>query len=131
MRKYLYCVLGLLLTGVCLAQTSTLLFEDVKLYYQRPGETKFSDDKGLMVLDGNQKVMLILKDNQPLFIMRYENINSMTFDEQRSKTLTIQYGASSSPSGSVRMELPGKWRDILQTIQAQSGTRIEMTAKKH
>jgi len=131
MSKYLYCVLVLLLTGLCLAQSSTILFEDVKLYYQRPGETNFQDDKGIMVLDGNQKVMLILKDNHPLFIMRYENISGMTFEEQRSRTLTILYGASSGPSGSVRMELPGKWRDILQTIQAQSGMKIEMITKRH
>jgi hypothetical protein len=131
MSKYLCCVLGLFLAGLCMAQSSTLLFEDVKLYYQRPGETKFQDGRGIMVLDGNQKVMLILKDNQPLFIMRYENINSITFEEQRSKTLTILYGASSSPSGSVRMELPGKWRDILQTIQAQSGMKIEMITKRN
>jgi Ca2+:H+ antiporter len=66
----------------------------------------------------------------PIFIMRYENIRSITFEEQRSRTFTILYGSSSSPAGSVRMELPGKCRDILQTIQAQSGMKIEMIVRK-
>lgn len=118
------------MAGVALAQSSTLLFEDVKLFYQKPGETKWRDDNALLALDGGQRVMLLLKDNKPLFVMRYDNISAMSFDQKKDKTLTLKYGAESGPAGSVRMELPGKWKDILETIKSQSQKPVEMVVSK-
>jgi hypothetical protein len=131
MSRALICVLLVLsFVGFGLAQSSTVLFDGVKLFYQRPGETEFREDKGVLGLDGSQKVMLVLKENRPMLVLRYESITKMTFEEKRSKTLTIQYGSSATPSGSVRMELPGKWRQILETLRAQSGAEIEMIVKR-
>jgi len=124
------CILVLFVLATCAAQSPTLLFGDVRLFYQKPGETKFRDDSGVLALDGSQKAMILMKDNRPLFVMRYENITGMTFEEKRSRTLTLRFGGSSGPAGSARMELPGKWRDILAAIRAQSGQQIEMIAKK-
>jgi hypothetical protein len=118
-----------LLTGLAAAQSSTVLFEDVKLYYQRAGETKFRDDEGLLALDGSQKVMMVLRENRPLFVMRYDNVSSLVFDEKKDRTLTIQYGGA-GPSGSVRMELRGKWKQIVETLQAQAGKPVQMVVKK-
>ncbi len=124
-------VMGLCLTAAfAFAQSSTVLFEGVKFSYQRAGETKWREDKGLLALNGAQKVMLINKDNKPLFIMRYDNISSMEFDEKKSKTLTIRYGGDSAPSGMVRMELSGKWKDILETIHSQSQKPIATISPK-
>lgn len=130
MRGFFGCLLTFAFAGLCLAQSSTLLFDGVKLTYQRPGETKFREDEGVLALDGSQKLMIHLKDNQLLFVMRYENIAGLTFEEKRSKTLTIRFGSTAGPAGSVRMELSGKWRDILEAIRAQSGQQIEMIAAK-
>lgn len=106
-----------------------VLFEDIKLFYQRSGETKFRDDDGLLALHGGQKVMLFIRDNRPLFVLRYDNITSMSFDEKQDRTLSIQYGGSGA-SGSARMQLKGKWRQIVETLQAQSGQTITMVPKK-
>ena len=120
----------LVFSALVYAQSSTLLFDDVKIFYQRAGETKFRDDKGVLALDGSQKVMLVLKDNRPLFILRHDNISNISFEEKRDRTLTIRFGGEGNPSGSVRMELPGKWREILETLRAQSGKPINMIAKQ-
>ena len=120
----------LVFSGLVYAQSSALLYDDVKIFYQRAGETKFRDDKGVLALDGSQKVMLVLKENRPLFILRYDNINNISFEEKRDRTLTIRFGDEANPSGSVRMELPGKWREILETFRAQSGKPINMIAKQ-
>ena len=130
MSRFRLAILMLALGGVAAAQSAALLFDDVKLYYQRPGETNFRDDRGVLALDGSQKVMLLLKDNRPLFILRYENITSLRFDEKKDKTLSIQFGGSASPAGAVRMELTGKWRETLEAIRAQSGKAVDMVAKK-
>lgn len=122
------CLLALF-AAAAMAQSTTLLFEDVKLYYQKAGETKFRDDDGLLALDGAQKVMLVLRDNKPLFVMRYDNIKSMVFDEKKDKTLTLEFGGTGA-AGSVRMELRGKWRDIISTLQAQSGKPVQQIVKK-
>jgi hypothetical protein len=124
------CFLAFVLAGLSLAQSSTTLFDDVKIYYQRPNETNFRDDRGVLALNGAQKVMMLLHENRPLFVMRYENITSMSFDEKRSKTLTIKYGGDSAAAGYVRLELTGKWRDILETIRTQSGQQIQMVVSK-
>jgi hypothetical protein len=121
--------LGFLLTAGLWAQAPAVLFEDVKLSYQRPGETKFREDKGLLALDGGQKVMMVLRENRPLFVMRYENITTASFDERKDKTLSLQYSGTGG-AGSVRMELSGKWKQILETLQAQSGKPVEIAAKK-
>lgn len=121
--------IGFLLTAGMWAQAPAVLFEDVKLSYQRPGETKFREDKGLLALDGGQKVMMVLRDNRPLFVMRYENVTAASFDERKDKTLSLQYSGMGG-AGSVRMELSGKWKQILETWQAQSGKTVEMVAKK-
>ncbi len=118
------------MAGVALAQSSTLLFEDVKLFYQKPGETKWRDDRALLALDGGQRVMMLLKDNKPLFVMRYDNIGSMAFDQKKDKTLTLKFGGESGPAGSVRMELPGKWKDILEAIRSQSQKPVQMVMNK-
>jgi hypothetical protein len=119
-----------LLAGVGLwAQAPAVLFEDIKLYYQRPGETKFRDDKGLLALDGGQRVMMVLRENRPLLVLRYENITSAAFDEKKDKTLSLQFSGTGG-AGAVRMELSGKWKQILETWQAQSGKTVEMVAKK-
>ena len=118
------------MAGVALAQSSTLLFEDVKIYYQKPGETKWQDDRALLALDGGQRVMILIKDNRPLFVMRYDNVTSMSFDQKKDKTLSLQFGGSSGPAGSVRMELPGKWKDILEAIQSQSQKPVQMVMSK-
>jgi hypothetical protein len=128
MMKTLF--LFVVMAGVSLAQSSTVLFEDVKLYYQKPGETKWRDDRAMLALDGGQRVMMLLKDNKPLFVMRYDNIGSMSFDQKRDKTLTLKYGGDSGPAGSVRMELPGKWKDILEAIRSQSQKPVDMAAGK-
>jgi hypothetical protein len=114
------------MTGVALAQSSTLLFEDVKLFYQKPGETRWRDDNALLALDGGQRVMILIKDNRPLFVMRYDNITSMSFDQKKDKTLSLQFGGESGPAGSVRMELPGKWKDILEAVKSQSQKPVQM-----
>lgn len=118
-----------LFTLAAFAQSPMVLFDDIKLFYQKPGETKFRDDNGLLALDGGQKVMLVLRDNRPLFVMRYDNVKSMVFDEKKDKTLTIEFGGTGA-SGSVRMELSGKWKDIISTLQAQSGKPVQQIVKK-
>ncbi|MBI4893785.1 MAG: hypothetical protein HY821_24425 [Acidobacteria bacterium] len=126
--KWVLLTLALSVSG--LAQSSALLFDGVKLYYQRPGEKNFRDDRGVLALDGSQKVMLLLKDNRPLLILRQDSITSISFEEKKDKTLTIRYGGANEPSGSVRMELSGKWKDILEALRAQSGQTIQMIGKK-
>ncbi len=123
-------LLTLALSASAAAQSSALLFDDVKLFYQKPGDKNFRDDRGVLALDGAQKVMLVLKDNKPLLILRQDSITSITFEEKRDKTLTVRYGGASGPAGSVRMELPGKWKDILEALHAQSGQSIQMISKK-
>ncbi|MBL0160522.1 MAG: hypothetical protein IPP47_26080 [Bryobacterales bacterium] len=119
-----------LLAGLAQAQSASLLFDGVKLFYQKPGETKWRDDKALLALDGGQRVMLLLKDNKPLFVMRYDNISSMSFNEKKDRTLTLTYGGDSSPSGTVRMELSGKWKEILETLRGQSQKPVAIVAGK-
>lgn len=111
------------------AQSPMVLFEDIKLFYQRAGETKFRDDDGILALDGGQKVLVFIRDNRPLFVLRYDNISSMIFDEKQDKTLTIHYGGTGA-SGSVRMELKGKWKQIVDTLQAQAGKPVQIVVKK-
>lgn len=74
--------------------------------------------------------MILIKDNRPLFVMRYDNITSMSFDQKKDKTLSLQFGGSSGPAGSVRMELPGKWKDILEAVQSQSRKPVQMVMNK-
>lgn len=129
MRALLMTLAVLAFAGIATAQSSLVLFEDVKLYYQKPGSTDFKDDDGLLALDGGQKVMIVTRDNKPLFILRYDNIVGMTFNEKKDKTLAIQFGGN-APAGSVRMELRGRWRQILETLQAQSGKQVQVIVTK-
>jgi len=110
---------------LCLAQSPALHFDDVKLYYQKPGNKKFHDeDKCVLVLEGGQKVMLLLKENKLMFVARYDNVTEFSFDEKHHKTLTVRYMGAPGPDGLARLELPGKWKNILETLRNQSGKTV-------
>ncbi|GEM_PF-6894615 len=129
MRILSLAILSCVFAAAAMGQTTAVLFEGVKLFYQDPGKEKFKDLKGTLALDSAQKVMMLLKDNKPWFVARYDNVTQFSFEEKRDKTLTVKYQDAPGPSGLVRLELGGKWKNILEMIRNQSGKTVEMIKK--
>jgi hypothetical protein len=64
-----------------------------------------------------------------LLVLGWDSVRFAGFDEKKDKTLSLQFSGTGG-AGAVRMELSGKWKQILETWQAQSGKTVEMVAKK-
>jgi hypothetical protein len=63
-------ILLILIWAPCFAQVTTVLYDDVKLFYQAC-ETDFRDDTGLGARRF-ARLMIFAERQRPLFVMRYK-----------------------------------------------------------